>query len=382
VREYLTVFLVAVTVTYLLAVLAREIALRFGAVAHVRDRDVHAEPIPYFGGIAMYGGLVAAYLVARNLPFLSRAGEQVLADAGVVLAAGGMVCALGVLDDLFDLDALTKFGGQVLASGFMVYNGVQFYYIWLPGNEVLTLDTSQAALATVFLVVATINAVNFIDGLDGLAAGVIGLGAVGFFLFSYRVAAVNGESLAITAALLCAALAGVCAGFVFHNFHPARIFMGDSGSMLIGMVLAGSALTLTGYFPAVDLAETGGGARTSLLPVLLPLLLPISILIVPFADLLLAVIRRTMKGQSPFAPDKQHLHHRLLEYGHSHRRAVVVMWLWAALIALGGVAVSLYQSRLVLLVLALWLAVTVLLTFVVPRVDRTWVHPEAQPEEG
>ncbi len=253
-REYLTVFLVAVSVTFLLAVLAREIALRYGAVAHVRDRDVHAEPIPYFGGVAMYGGLVAAYLVARNLPFLSRAGDQVLADAGVVLAAGGMVCALGVLDDLFDLDALTKFGGQVLAAGFMVYNGVQFYYIWLPGNEVLTLDNSQAVLATVFLVVATINAVNFIDGLDGLAAGVIGLGAVGFFLFSYRLAAVNGESLAITAALLCAALAGACVGFVFHNFHPARIFMGDSGSMLIGMVLSGSALTLTGYFPAVDLA--------------------------------------------------------------------------------------------------------------------------------
>ena len=134
-REYLTVFLVAVTVTYLLAVLAREVALRFGAVAQVRDRDVHAEPIPYFGGIAMYGGLVAAYVVARHLPFLSRAGEQVLADAGVVLAAGGMVCALGVLDDLFELDALTKFGGQVLAAGFLVYNGVQFYYIWLPGDE-------------------------------------------------------------------------------------------------------------------------------------------------------------------------------------------------------------------------------------------------------
>ena len=380
-REYLTVFLVAVTVTYLLAVLAREVALRFGAVAHVRDRDVHAVPIPYFGGIAMYGGLVAAYVVARHLPFLSRAGDQVLADAGVVLAAGGMVCALGVLDDLFELDALTKFGGQVLAAGFLVYNGVQFYYIWLPGDEVLTLDISQAALATVFLVVATINAVNFIDGLDGLAAGVIGLGAVGFFLFSYKLAAVNGESLAITAALLCAALAGACVGFVFHNFHPARIFMGDSGSMLIGMVLAGSALTLTGYFPAVDLAESGSGRSTSLLPVLLPLLLPISILIVPFADLALAVVRRTMRGQSPFAPDKHHLHHRLLEYGHSHRRAVLVMWLWAALIALGGVAVSLYQGRLVMVVLVLWFAATVLLTFVVPRVDTpTWAQVD-QPED-
>jgi UDP-GlcNAc:undecaprenyl-phosphate/decaprenyl-phosphate GlcNAc-1-phosphate transferase len=325
----------------------------------------------------MYGGLVAAYLVARNLPFLSRVPDQVLADAGMVLAAGGMVCALGVLDDLFELDALTKFGGQVLAAGFLVYNGVQFYYIYLPGNGVLSLDISQAALATVFLVVATINAVNFIDGLDGLAAGVIGLGAVGFFLFSYRLAAVNGESLAISAALLCAALAGACAGFVFHNFHPARMFMGDSGSMLIGMVLAGSALTLTGDFPPAALAEPGTAARTSLLPVLLPILLPISILVVPFADLVLAVVRRTMKGQSPFAPDKQHLHHRLLEYGHSHRRAVLVMWLWAALIAIGGVAVSLYQSRLVTAVLVGWFAMTVVLTFVVPRVERpSWASAD------
>jgi UDP-GlcNAc:undecaprenyl-phosphate/decaprenyl-phosphate GlcNAc-1-phosphate transferase len=377
VREYLTVFLVAVAVTYLLAVLARETALRFGAVAKVRDRDVHAEPTPYFGGIAMYGGLVAAYLVARNLPFLSNAPDQVLSDAGLVLAAGGMVCALGVLDDLFELDALTKFGGQVLAAGFLVFNGVQFYYIWLPGDEVLSLDLSQAALATVFLVVTTINAVNFIDGLDGLAAGVIGLGAVGFFLFSYRLAAVNGESLAITAALLCAALAGACLGFVFHNFHPARMFMGDSGSMLIGMVLAGSALTLTGEFPPAALAESGSAAGTSLLPVLLPILLPISILVVPFADLLLAVVRRTMRGQSPFAPDKHHLHHRLLEYGHSHRRAVLVMWLWAALIAIGGVAVSLYQSQVVTVALIAWFAMTVLLTFAVPRVDTpSWAHTE------
>ncbi len=211
-REYLAVFLVAVVVTYLLAVLARETALRFGAVARVRDRDVHEVPIPYFGGLALYGGLVAAYVVARNLPFLSRAGEQALSDAGVVLVAGGMVCALGVVDDLFEIDALTKLGGQVLAAGYMVYNDVQLYYLYLPGNGMLTLDISQAAVATVIIVVATVNAVNFVDGLDGLAAGVVGLGAVGYFLFSDRLAAVNGESLAIPAALLYAALAGGCWG--------------------------------------------------------------------------------------------------------------------------------------------------------------------------
>ena len=150
----------------------------------------------------------------------------------------------------------------------------------------------------------------------------IGLGAVGFFLFSYRLAAVNGESLAITAALLCAALAGACAGFVFHNFHPARIFMGDSGSMLIGMVLAGSALTLTGYFPAVDLAQSGSGPAPACCRCCCRSCCRSRSSSCRSPTCVLAVVRRTMKGQSPFAPDKHHLHHRLLEYGHSHRRAV------------------------------------------------------------
>ena len=382
-REYLTVFLVAVTVTYLLAVLAREIALRTGAVARVRDRDVHAVPIPYLGGLAMYGGLLAAYLVARNLPFLSDAGDEVFQDVNAVLIAGGLIMALGVVDDIFELDALTKLGGQVLAAGVLVVQGVQFYYVWLPGQQVLTLDSAQAALATVFLVVATVNAVNFVDGLDGLAGGVIGLGAVAFFGFSYKLAAINGESLAIAAALLCAALAGVCLGFVFHNFNPAAMFMGDSGSMLIGLVLAGSALTLTGFFPPLAFSDDPAAAAgtPSLLPVLLPLLLPISILVVPFADLVLAVVRRTLRGQSPFAPDKQHLHHRLLEYGHSHRRAVVVMWFWAALIALGGVGLSLFQSRVVIIAVLVWLFVTLLVTVVVPRGEPpAWVHRDDAEE--
>ncbi len=373
-REYLAVFLVAVTVTYLLAVLAREVALRFDAVASVRDRDVHDVPIPYFGGVAMYGGLVAAYLVGRNLPFLSSAGGQFLHDAGVVLVAGGMVCALGVVDDLIELDALTKLGGQVLAAGFLVLNEVQVYIVYLPGGGVLSLEPAQAALITVFLVVATINAVNFIDGLDGLAAGVIGLGAVAFFLFSYRLASVTYYSVAIASALLCAALAGACIGFISHNFHPADMFMGDSGSMLIGLVLAGSALSLSGSFPP-DAFTGDSVGQESLLLILLPVLLPISVLVVPFLDLLLAVVRRMRRGQSPFAPDKQHLHHRLLEYGHSHRRAVLVIWLWAALIAVGGVALSLFPGRVVVGALTLWFAVTVLLTFVVPRVERPgWTH--------
>jgi UDP-GlcNAc:undecaprenyl-phosphate GlcNAc-1-phosphate transferase len=149
------------------------------------------------------------------------------------------------------------------------------------------------------------------------------------------------------------------------------MFMGDSGSMLIGLVLAGSALTLTGQFAAVDLSRGVAGGDASLLPAFLPFLLPISILIVPFVDLVLAVVRRTRAGRSPFAPDKEHLHHRLLEIGHSHRRAVLIMWLWAGLIAFGVVLASLYASRVTTAVLVVWVALTTTLTFLVPRYHRS-----------
>jgi UDP-GlcNAc:undecaprenyl-phosphate GlcNAc-1-phosphate transferase len=374
VREYLTVFLVAAAVTYLLGVVARELAIRTGAVAKVRERDVHAVPIPYFGGLAMLGGLFAAYLVAGQLPFLSLSNDNnplLLRDAGVVLAAGAMICVVGVLDDLFELDALTKLGGQVLAAGFLVANGVQFYFFPTPSGGQVLLPEAQRALISVLVVVATVNAVNFIDGLDGLATGVVAIGAVAFFLFAYTLAAVNNATLAITAAVLTAALGGACAGFLPHNFFPARVFMGDSGSMLIGLVLAGSALTLTGQFAAGVLTEGAGGGETSLLLALLPIFLPISILIVPFVDLALAVVRRTRAGRSPMAPDKQHLHHRLLEIGHSHRRAVLIMWLWAGLIGFGGVLAGLYSGTLTTAILILWALATAALTFYLPRFQRS-----------
>ena len=365
-REYILVFLVAAAVTSLLTVFAREIALRTGAVARVRDRDVHDEPIPYLGGLAMLGGLVAAYLVARELPFLSLGGPFVFKDAGIVLIAGALICAVGVLDDLFELDALTKLGGQVLAAGFLIFFGIQYFYFpWTNGVQ-FSLEATQGALLTGFVVVATVNAVNFVDGLDGLAAGVVGIGAIAFFVFCYELTRLNSADRATTAALLSVSLAGACAGFLVHNFHPARLFMGDSGSMLIGLVLSASAVTLTGQFSGSQIAEGGPGTQASLLPTLLPLLLPIAILVVPLLDLVLAVVRRTRAGRSPFAPDKQHLHHRLLEIGHSQRRAVFIMWTWAALVAFGTVIPSLYRGAWVWVALGAGVALTVALTFLLP----------------
>lgn len=382
VREYLLVFLSAALVSYLLCVVARELAHRTGAVARVRDRDVHDVPIPYFGGVAMLGGLGAGLLIARHLPFLGQAQPQLFADAGVVLTGGAIICAVGVIDDLIELDALTKFGGQVLAATYLVLNGVQLYSLRLPGVVgQFSLEPAQAVLFSIVLIVGTVNAINFVDGLDGLAGGMVAIGAVAFFVFSYRLADHNGETLAITGALLCAALAGACVGFLPHNFYPARIFMGDSGSMLLGLVLSGSTLTLTGQFAGVQLDTGSEFDAGNWLVILLPVLLPISILVVPFADLVLAVVRRARRGQMFYHPDKEHLHHRLLQFGHSQRRAVLVMWLWSGLIALGAVMMTLYASPLTLTVLAAWATLTVGLTFVVPRVqyrDRAvaWPTPD------
>jgi UDP-GlcNAc:undecaprenyl-phosphate GlcNAc-1-phosphate transferase len=349
VREYLLIFLVAAVASYLLCVFARELAIRSGAVARVRDRDVHATPIPYFGGVAMLGGLGAGLLVARHLPFLSTSQPAVFHDSGIVLIAGAMIC------------------GQLVAAGFMVLNSVQLYSLKLPGVGQFSLDPTQGVLLSMLLVVGTVNAVNFVDGLDGLAAGVVLIGAIAFFLFSYRLADANSYTLAITAAILCAAMGGACAGFLPHNFFPARIFMGDSGSMLLGLVLSGSTLTLTGQFADVSLQQGGGEGSFVML---LPILLPISILVVPLSDLVMAVVRRTRRGQAFYQPDKEHLHHRLLEIGHSQRRAVLIMWLWSGLIAFGGVLVSLYSGMLTWALLLAGTLATVVLTFILPRVQR------------
>jgi UDP-GlcNAc:undecaprenyl-phosphate/decaprenyl-phosphate GlcNAc-1-phosphate transferase len=369
-REYVLVILVAAAATYLLCSLARELAMRLGAVAQVRDRDVHAIPIPYFGGVAMLGGLALAVLLAWNLPFLGGQGtERMFGDAGMVLLGGAVVCLVGVVDDVFELDAVTKLAGEVVAAGIVVIGGVQFYWLPIPGASGATpfvLEGSQAALLTLLMIVGTVNAVNFVDGLDGLAAGVVGIGACAYFGYVYLIVAANDLERTSPAALLTAALIGACLGLLPHNFYPARMFMGDSGALLIGFVLACAAITFTGQYDVTTLNQGIGGATASVLPALLPLVLPVAVLVVPFLDMGLAVVRRTRAGRSPFAPDKQHLHHRLLEIGHSHMRAVLLMYLWASLVAGGAVMVSLFTGWQSVAGLALMVLVAMVLTFGLP----------------
>jgi UDP-GlcNAc:undecaprenyl-phosphate GlcNAc-1-phosphate transferase len=347
VREYLLTLCVTAAVTYLLTGPVRKFAIAAGAVPQIRARDVHREPTPRLGGIAMFGGLCAGLLVASQLTNIGKVFES-SNEPRALLAGAGLIWLLGVLDDKWGVDALVKLGCQMIAAGVMVMQGLTILWLPIPKVGVVALTPMQSILLTVALVVITINAVNFVDGLDGLAAGMVCIAAAAFFLYVYRLWYGYGIEAAAPATLFSAVLIGMCLGFLPHNMHPARIFMGDSGSMLLGLVLAASAASVTGQVDPDRLDLFTGSLRQTVqetVPVYLPLVLPLTVIAVPVADLLLAVVRRTWNGQSPFAADRGHLHHRLLEIGHSHSRAVLIMYFWSALVAFGtlGLAVQTYS---------------------------------------
>jgi UDP-GlcNAc:undecaprenyl-phosphate GlcNAc-1-phosphate transferase len=365
-REYAVVLLAAALVTFLATPVVRVAAVRFRVMAAVRDRDVHVIPTPRGGGVAMYLGVAAGVLVASQLPTLQRSFEF-STQTVAVLVAGGLICLLGVLDDRFGLDALTKLTGQIAAAGVMVLLGVQLAFLFVPIADIgtLSLGSDVGVPATILLTVFTVNALNFIDGLDGLAAGVSAIAALAFFAYSYHLGLVGYDDVASAPALITAVLAGACLGFLPHNFSPARIFMGDSGSMLVGLMLSAAAVSATGQTDSQTL-----GSAASLLPLTLPLLVPVAVLFIPFIDLLMAVVRRTRRGQSPFNPDKMHLHHRLLSIGHSHRRAVLIMYFWAALLSFGAVALSITGGTVEVLVIIGALLVVGVVVVLSPRARR------------
>jgi UDP-GlcNAc:undecaprenyl-phosphate GlcNAc-1-phosphate transferase len=234
-------------------------------------------------------------------------------------------------------------------------------WIPLPGQTIVPSASTSIAI-TVFFIVLCSNAVNFVDGLDGLATGVVGIGALAFFAYSYFLTVDQNLTRATTSSLITVAIAGACIGFLPHNFFPARMFMGDSGAMLLGLLLATSTISLTGQIDTSQLQDGSGG----LLPTLLPLVLPLAILALPFLDVMLAFVRRTYAGRWWFVADKQHLHHRLLERGHSQRRAVLLMYVWSALVSFGVIALGLLRSWQVMAVIALSALVLVLLTLARP----------------
>lgn len=350
-REYLLCLLAAAAVTYVTVPLARSLAIRWGALAEVRDRDVHDRPTPRLGGLAMLAGLLAGLFLASKLPLMSTVFVDGARVPMALLSGALIIVVLGLIDDRWGLAAPTKLAGQVLAASVMALQGITI--IWLPFGGTLVLDPVTSVLLTVLVVLVCINAINMVDGLDGLAAGIVGVAALAFFAYSYLLSVEVGFERATMATLISALLAGMCVGFLPHNVYPARIFMGDTGSMLLGLLLAAGIITLSGQ---VDPSAIEGG---TLLPALLPILLPLAVMAVPLLDLGLAVVRRTRHGRSPFAPDKQHMHHRLLEVGHSQGRAVLLMYGLAAVIAGTAVALAFVPVGYALIILGVGIAVLV-----------------------
>jgi UDP-GlcNAc:undecaprenyl-phosphate/decaprenyl-phosphate GlcNAc-1-phosphate transferase len=235
---------------------------------------------------------------------------------------------------------------------------VQFPGVWL------TIGSSRLSLiVTILVVVTAINAVNFVDGLDGLAAGVIAIGGAAFFLYTYilRTTQSPGDYSNI-ATVVMACVVGVCLGFLPHNFHPARIFMGDSGAMVLGLTMAAAAILVTG---SIDPASIDVGTALPAFVVLI--LLPLAVLVLPLLDMGLAVIRRVSAGKSPFHPDRMHLHHRLLDIGHSHRRAVLIMYVWTAVVAFSVVAFAVTPLPVAIVVTVLGVALAVWATLRLPH---------------
>ena len=369
-REYALVLLVAAAVTYVLTPLVRRIAIATHAIHEPRARDTHTKPTPLLGGLAMYGGLVAGLLVASRLSFLQDPfGSGSRTEAGLLIA-GAFVVVVGFADDRWGLSALSKLAAQVAAAGILVWSGQALPWLPTPGGGVFLFEPDLSVVLTIGLIVVTMNAINFIDGLDGLAAGITAVAALSFLVYSYTLIRTIGATSQSLPAVSSALLAGMCLGFLPHNFFPARIFMGDIGSMLLGLLLAYGPISSTASLAPALLTNYGHNALNRF-PTLLPLLVPAAIFAIPYADLMFAIIRRTRAGKPLMAADRQHLHHRLLNIGHSYRQSVLLMYLWAALFSVTVVSLSLVRSPLAVFAAATVIAVLALLPATMPRL-RPW----------
>nr|WP_274637473.1 MraY family glycosyltransferase [Microbacterium bovistercoris] len=331
-KQYIFTILFTATLTLIFSWAVWRIGLRYKLYPAIRARDVHQTPTPRLGGIAMFLGAVAAFAVSAFTPYFQifwSNPRQVWA----ILAAMALTVLVGVADDLWDLDWMIKLAAQFFAAGIIAWFGqLQIYSLPIGGMTVPSATVSFTL--TVFAIVIVMNAVNFIDGLDGLVAGVCLIANAIFFVYSYFIVRDSGASSYFNlASFIAAMLVGMCLGFLPMNWHPAKLFMGDSGALVLGLLMATGAIAITGQFDPATLDPDEFG-RSQLLGAFIPILLPVAVVILPLLDFGSAVIRRMRAGKSPFSPDRKHLHHRMLDMGHSSQTAVLIFYAWTAIFGL------------------------------------------------
>jgi UDP-GlcNAc:undecaprenyl-phosphate GlcNAc-1-phosphate transferase len=321
---YIVVLVVAAGVTAVLTTPARRLSVRTGYVALPNERSMHVKPIPYGGGPAMFLGFLAAVLAAAAVPALRPIFKDSPEVLGVVLAAGA-IFGVGLIDDVRDMSAPAKMAGQVLAASILYFLGATMWEFRIPLAGSLVLTPGVIPLITAAWVIALTNAINLIDGLDGLAAGIVAIGSGALAIYGIRLMDLGILSTDNVGPLVAVIACGICLGFLPFNFNPARVFMGDAGALLLGLLMAAATMVIGGRIPV------GTSGVTYFF--FAPLLIPFFILGVPILDMAFAFIRRTAHGTSFHTPDKQHIHHRLLRLGHGPRRSVLILWSWTAILS-------------------------------------------------
>ena len=323
---YLWAFAAALIVALVVMPAVIFLAKKTGAMDAPNARKVHKKPVPRIGGLGIYAGFMAA-IIFIALKF-GLDGEQLKEIVGLVLS-GSLIVALGLVDDYKNLPANVKLIGQIVAAAVLVLLfDVRIDFVTDPFGDFLYLD-KLAVPATIFWLVGLTNTVNLIDGLDGLAAGVASIASITIMFVALD------QNLTLVA-VLTAALAGAAVGFLKYNFNPAEIFMGDTGSMFIGFMLAG--VSVTGSVKSVAT---------------IALIVPILALGLPILDTTFAIVRRFRGGVPIFKPDKGHLHHRLLSVGFTQRQAVLLMYVISALFGLSAIALTEVSRQVAVLILVI-----------------------------
>ena len=356
--HYFALTAVAVALTLALTPIVRRLAIRFGIVDKPGGRRIHTEPIPRLGGVALYLGFMSTmafqFAGERFLhwsPVLALGDRQLL---GVLIGITA-VFILGVADDISEIPALWKFLGQIAAAAFVAFMGVRLDFVGNPfGGGVIDIGVLSWPV-TIIWIVAFTNVINLIDGMDGLAAGVTAIAGLAFLVLANL-------TNQLIAATMAAALVGVCIGFLRYNFNPASIFMGDSGSMFLGFTLA--AISLVGVLKSA---------------VAITLVLPLLIIGVPVFDTGSAIVRRWRHQKPIHIADKGHIHHRLLSHGFSQRQAVLIIYAWSALLAVGAYAMRFVPSLVKVGVFVVMAALSALMAYWMGLFEPT---PEEREEDA
>ncbi|MDE0547227.1 MraY family glycosyltransferase [Microbacterium sp. C7(2022)] len=331
-KQYVFTILFTATLTFVLSWVVWRVSIRYKLYPGIRERDVHKTPTPRLGGVAMFLAVLTAILISSQNPYFAIVWAEPQ-RVWAILAATALIVCIGLADDLWDLDWTIKLGAQFLAAGIIAGWG-ELQIVSLPIGGLAVGSSWVSFTLTVFSIVIVMNAVNFIDGLDGLVAGVCLIANSVFFAYSYMlVRDIGASSYFNLASFLAAVLIGACAGFLPMNWNPAKLFMGDSGALMLGLLMACSAIAITGLDPAL-IGDNDQFGRSQLLGAFIPIILPVVIVLLPLLDFGLAVIRRMAAGKSPFSPDRKHLHHRMLDMGHSDRAAVLIFYSWTTVFSL------------------------------------------------